>query len=145
MYMVLLDEWIWSLHAGVTLLALGNGAPDVFASLAAFTGAGAAGPDGAGEVGTGMIGAIVSAGMFVSGGVVGAVAIVAAPFTVEPGPFLRDIGFYLAGAVGVYLVVRSGEVHLWEALCLPAYYVVFVVTVVLLDRRQDAGAKAGDR
>lgn len=78
----------------MTLLALGNGAPDVFASLAAFTGA--TGPDGAGEVGTGMIGAIVSAGMFVSGGVVGAVAIVAAPFMVEPGPFLRDLGFYLA-------------------------------------------------
>ena len=137
---------VWNLApstAGVTLLALGNGAPDVFASLAAFTNA--VGPNGAGEVGTGMIGAIVSAGMFVSGGVVGAVAIVAAPFHVEPGPFLRDIGFYLAGAVGVYLVVRSGEVRLWEALCLPGYYLAFVATVVILDRRQDAEIKAAKR
>jgi hypothetical protein len=51
----------------------------VFASLAAFSGAD--GADGAGEVGTGMIGAIVSAGMFVSGGVVGAVALVAGAYT----------------------------------------------------------------
>jgi hypothetical protein len=40
-------------------------------------------------------------------------------------------------------VVRSGEVHLWEALCLPAYYVVFVVTVIFLDRRQAAEDKVG--
>ena len=78
----------------------------MFASLAAFTGA--TGPDGAGEVGTGMIGAIVSAGMFVSGGVVGAVALVAAPFAVEPAPYLRDLGFYLVGAVGVYMAGRRG-------------------------------------
>eukprot|EP00976_Prorocentrum_cordatum_P041132 835071-Prorocentrum_minimum.AAC.2 len=58
----------------VTFLALGNGAPDVFASLVAFV-------NGDGKIG---LGAIVSAGSFVSGFVVGSVAIAAAPFEVEP-------------------------------------------------------------
>lgn len=64
--------------AGVTFLALGNGAPDVFASLAAFVG-------GDGKIG---LGAIVSAGSFVSGFVVGSVAVAAAPFEVTSFEFL---------------------------------------------------------
>ncbi|XP_071932370.1 cation/calcium exchanger 5 isoform X2 [Coffea arabica] len=70
----------------VTLLALGNGAPDVFASVAAVRG---------GQARTGF-GAILSAGTFVSAFVVGFVAIYAAPFAVDPGPFaLGFVGFYL--------------------------------------------------
>ncbi|CAL6370873.1 unnamed protein product [Bathycoccus prasinos] len=118
--------------AGVTLLALGNGAPDVFASLAAFS----SGDGGSGEIGAGMIGAIVSAGMFVSGGVVGAVAVVAAPFEVPRGVFLRDAWFYFFGAVLVCYVVTSGEVYPRHAIGFILYYLAFVCLVIVSDVRE---------
>ena len=118
--------------AGVTLLALGNGAPDVFASLAAFS----SGDGGSGEIGAGMIGAIVSAGMFVSGGVVGAVAVVAAPFEVPRGAFLRDAWFYFFGAVLVCYVVTSGEVYPRHAIGFILYYLAFVCLVIVSDVRE---------
>ena len=118
--------------AGVTLLALGNGAPDVFASLAAFS----SGDGGSGEIGAGMIGAIVSAGMFVSGGVVGAVAVVAAPFEVPRGAFLRDAWFYFFGAVLVCYVVTSGEVYPRHAIGFIMYYLAFVCLVIVSDVRE---------
>eukprot|EP00897_Mesotaenium_endlicherianum_P009155 jgi/Mesen1/8268/ME000448S07416 len=111
--------------AGVTLLAFGNGAPDVFASLAAFVG-------GNPKVG---FGAIVSAGGFVTAFVVGCVAAVAAPFAVHRRPFLRDILFYLVAAVCVFLIYCSGVVYLWQSVGLILYYVVFVITTVVTDRR----------
>jgi solute carrier family 24 (sodium/potassium/calcium exchanger), member 6 len=118
--------------AGVTLLALGNGAPDVFASLAAFS----SGDGGSGEIGAGMIGAIVSAGTFVSGGVVGAVAVVAAPFEVPKVAFLRDAWFYFFGAVLVCYVVTSGEVYPMHAIGFILYYVSFVCLVIFSDIRE---------
>ncbi|KAJ6762776.1 MITOCHONDRIAL SODIUM/CALCIUM EXCHANGER PROTEIN [Salix purpurea] len=83
---------------GVTLLALGNGAPDVFASLAAVR---------SGQYRTGF-GAILSAGTFVSAFVVGFVAIYAAPFNVDPASFIRDVGFYLLGAGGIAAAGGAG-------------------------------------
>ncbi len=161
----LADRWnLAPATAGVTLLALGNGAPDVFASLAAFSkfsaNAGfinASSPPGGGdstggnitlnasETSSGMVGAIVSAGMFVSGAVVGAVALVASPFRVDPGPFNRDVGFYLVAVCGVFLVVMDGRVHPWEAVLLPAYYAVFVVFVVASDVSADPAGKTHSR
>ena len=161
----LADRWnLAPATAGVTLLALGNGAPDVFASLAAFSkfsandgfikgSSSAGGGDSTGgnitlnasETSSGMVGAIVSAGMFVSGAVVGAVALVASPFRVDPGPFNRDVGFYLVAVCGVFLVVMDGRVHPWEAVLLPAYYVVFVVYVVASDVSADPAGKTHSR
>lgn len=80
--------------AAVTLLALGNGSPDVFASVASVRG---------GHPRTGL-GAILSAGAFVSAFVVGAVAIIAAPFPLNPGPFVRDVFFYLIAASALFYV-----------------------------------------
>ncbi|KAL7612874.1 hypothetical protein Lser_V15G05695 [Lactuca serriola] len=65
-----------SLSGAVTLLALGNGAPDVFPSVASV---------GGGNPRTGFD-AILSVESFVSALVVGFVAIYAAPFAVSPAP-----------------------------------------------------------
>ncbi|KAK1410765.1 hypothetical protein QVD17_37304 [Tagetes erecta] len=117
----------------VTLLALGNGAPDVFASLAAV---------GGGNARTGF-GAILSAGAFVSALVVGFVAIYAAPFAVKPGLFVRDVLFYLTAVVVMFCVYVSGEVYLWQAVGFVVFYVFFVGFVFWMDFGGDRKLKRG--
>jgi len=107
----------------VTLLALGNGAPDVFASVAALRG---------GQFRTGF-GAILSAGTFVSALVVGFVAIYAAPFSVDPVPFVRDVLFYLIAALFLFYVYLSAEIFLWQAVGFVVFYVFFVGIVFWMD------------
>lgn len=107
----------------VTLLALGNGAPDVFASIAAVAG---------GNPRTG-VGAILSAGTFVSGFVVGFVAIYAAPFGVNPASFVRDVMFYLVAAFLLFYVYLSGELYFWQAVGFVGFYLFFVGFVFWMD------------
>lgn len=109
---------------GVTLLALGNGAPDVFASIAAVWG-------GNPRIG---LGAIVSAGLFVTAFVVGFVALAASPFPLNPIPFLRDVCFYLLAATLMFFLYMSGEVYVWQAAGLVALYIFFVVVVFGMDQ-----------
>uniref|UniRef100_A0A0E0F2K3 Sodium/calcium exchanger membrane region domain-containing protein n=1 Tax=Oryza meridionalis TaxID=40149 RepID=A0A0E0F2K3_9ORYZ len=118
--------------AAVTLLALGNGAPDAFASAAALGGAGGMRRAG--------LAAILSAGAFVSAFVVGAVALIAAPFAVPPASFARDVFFYLLAASGLFYIYLSAEIYLWQAIGLVLFYVFFVGLVVYMDL--DAEGKA---
>jgi sodium/potassium/calcium exchanger 6 len=60
-------------------------------------------------------GAIQFAGTFVSAFVVWLVAIYAAPFSVEPAPFVRDVLFYLTADLLMFCVYCSGEIYLWQA------------------------------
>ncbi|WCJ43188.1 Cation/calcium exchanger 5 [Euphorbia peplus] len=120
---------------GVTLLALGNGAPDVFASLAAVR---------SGEYRTGF-GAILSAGTFVSAFVVGFVAIYAAPFSVDPSSFVRDVGFYLVAALFLFYVYLSGEITFWQAVGFVGFYVFFVGIVFWTDLGIGGGGGGGGR
>lgn len=115
----------------VTLLALGNGAPDVFASVAAVRG---------GQARTGF-GAILSAGTFVSALVVGFVAIYAAPFAVDPAPFIRDVLFYLTAALFMFYVYLSAEIFLWQAVGFVGFYLFFVGIVFSMDLGYDSGKK----
>ncbi|KAL9253671.1 Cation/calcium exchanger 5-like protein [Drosera capensis] len=117
--------------AAVTLLALGNGAPDVFATSAAV---------GVGQMRTGF-GAILSAGAFVSGLTVGVVGICAGPYWVEPGGFVRDVGFYLVGVGMLFGVYLSGEIRVWQGVGFVGYYLVFVAIVFWMDfgNRKDSG------
>ena len=70
--------------AGITILAFGNGAPDIFSSLA---GVGSNRPEL-------VFGALFGAGMFVTTVVAGAICWLK-PFDLMKRPFLRDISFYL--------------------------------------------------
>lgn len=117
----------------VTLLALGNGAPDVFASVAAV---------GGGQARTGF-GAILSAGTFVSAFVVGFVAIYAAPFSVLPGQFVRDVLFYLTAALFLFYVYLSAEIYLWQAVGFVAFYLFFVGVVFWMDLGMGRGKGKG--
>lgn len=117
--------------AAVTLLALGNGAPDVFASVAAVR---------TGQYRTGF-GAILSAGTFVSAFVVGFVAIYAAPFSLNPAPFVRDVLFYLTAALFLFYVYLSAEIYLWQAVGFVGFYLFFVGLVFWMDLGLGAGGK----
>ncbi|XP_048467468.1 mitochondrial sodium/calcium exchanger protein isoform X2 [Rhincodon typus] len=107
--------------AGVTFLALGNGAPDVFSAIAAFSD-----PRTANLA----IGALFGAGIFVTTVVAGGVAL-ANPFIVASRPFLRDVIFYMAAVFWTFLVLYFGSIDLGQALGYLALYVVYVLMVII--------------
>ncbi|NXI79835.1 NCLX protein, partial [Rhipidura dahli] len=114
---------------GVTFLAFGNGAPDVFSAVVAFSD-----PRTAGLA----IGAIFGAGVFVTTVVAGGIALVK-PFTAASRPFLRDVIFYMAAVFLTFVVLYLGRIRLGEALGYLGLYVFYVLTVVLctwIHRRQ---------
>ncbi|NXX98160.1 NCLX protein, partial [Centropus bengalensis] len=117
-----------SLH-GVTFLAFGNGAPDVFSAVVAFSN-----PRTAGLA----IGAVFGAGVFVTTVVAGGIALVK-PFTAASRPFLRDVIFYMVAVFLTFMVLYLGRITLGEALGYLGLYIFYVFTVVLctwIHRRQ---------
>uniref|UniRef100_A0A8D0AXP1 Solute carrier family 8 member B1 n=1 Tax=Sander lucioperca TaxID=283035 RepID=A0A8D0AXP1_SANLU len=107
--------------AGVTFLALGNGAPDVFSAMAAFSH-----PHTAGLA----VGALFGAGIFVTTVVAGSVALVK-PFAVASRPFLRDVIFYMAAVFWTFVMLYRGTTTLGETLGYLGLYVVYVLTVII--------------
>lgn len=101
--------------AGITILALGNGAPDLFSSFAAVT---------QGQLPI-ALGALVGAGSFVTLVVVGAVAL-SANCTVRRFPFIRDVSGYLMGSSAVCAIVLSGGFQLWMPILFLVYYLIYV-------------------
>ncbi|XP_061117277.1 mitochondrial sodium/calcium exchanger protein isoform X4 [Conger conger] len=106
---------------GVTFLALGNGAPDVFSAMVAFSR-----PHTAGLA----IGALFGAGIFVTTVVAGFVALVK-PFKVASRPFLRDVIFYMAAVFWTFVILYKRQITLLEALGYIGLYVVYVLTVII--------------
>lgn len=107
--------------AGVTFLAFGNGAPDIFSALVAFSD-----PHTAGLA----FGALFGAGVLVTTVVAGGIAILR-PFTAASRPFLRDIVFYMAAVFLTFTALYCGRVTLAWALGSLGLYVFYVGTVVL--------------
>nr|QSQ68558.1 hypothetical protein PY_002592 [Puya raimondii] len=119
--------------AAVTLLSLGNGAPDAFASAAALRG---------GLPRTGLA-AILSAGTFVSAFVVGAVTLLAAPFPLDPAPFVRDVFFYLVASSALFYIYLSAEIFLWQAVGFILFYLFFVGFVFYMDLAAECNDRRG--
>ncbi|CAH2295069.1 mitochondrial sodium calcium exchanger [Pelobates cultripes] len=110
----------FGLH-GVTFLAFGNGAPDVFSAVAAFSDSRTAGL---------AIGALFGAGVFVTTVVAGGIAFVK-PFTAASRPFLRDIVFYMSAIFLTFFVLYQGSISLAEVLVYLLMYMAYVLVVVL--------------
>jgi len=106
--------------AGVTFLALGNGAPDLFSSFSAIS-------QEAPEL---SLGAILGAGIFVNTVVVGSIAILTS-FKLTRRPFLRDIIFYMLAVSSVCIMVSDKVIHGWEAGLLVIWYIIYVTTVII--------------
>lgn len=107
--------------AGVTFLAFGNGAPDIFSALVAFSD-----PHTASLA----FGALFGAGVLVTTVVAGGIAILR-PFTAASRPFLRDIIFYMVAVFLIFTALYLGRVTLAWALGYLGLYVFYVFTVVL--------------
>ncbi|XP_040842880.1 mitochondrial sodium/calcium exchanger protein isoform X1 [Ochotona curzoniae] len=107
--------------AGVTFLAFGNGAPDIFSALVAFSDSRTAGL---------AIGALFGAGVLVTTVVAGGIAILH-PFTAASRPFLRDVSFYMTAVFLTFTALYFGRITLAWALGYLGLYVFYVVTVIL--------------
>ena len=109
--------------AGVTLLAFGNGAPDIFSSLASVTGTTTPKPGLA-------IGALLGSGVFLTT-VVNAIITLIGPFDVMRRPLIRDLLFYIVAVAATLFIILKGEISLAETASFLALYAIYVVVVVL--------------
>ncbi|KAJ4843699.1 hypothetical protein Tsubulata_003783 [Turnera subulata] len=111
--------------AGVTLLSLGNGAPDVFASIVSFT------RSGKGGVG---LNSILGGAFFVSSVVVGVISILISSkeMAVDKSSFLRDGCFFLLSLCSLLLIILAGKITLWGSIAFLSIYLLYVSVVCIM-------------
>lgn len=112
--------------AGVTLLSLGNGAPDVFAAIVSFNSGRAA----AAAVG---LSSVLGGAFFVSSVVVGVISICCSsrrpPVAVDRAGFIRDLCFFLLVLLSLVLILSFGKVHILGSLIFVSLYILYVIIV----------------
>lgn len=106
--------------AGVTFLAFGNGSPDVFSTFAAMKT----------HSGSLAVGELIGAAGFITAVVAGSMALVR-PFKVARKSFIRDVGFFIVAAGFSMVFLADGHLHMWECAVMVAFYIFYVITVVV--------------
>jgi Ca2+/Na+ antiporter len=106
--------------AGVTLLALGNGAPDLSSIIVSVLG---------GSTAFG-IGAPIGGGLFVCSIVLGIVCFVS-DVKVTRRPFLRDSIMYFVSVVFVFILFLKNGIAIYESIICILLYVLYVFIVVM--------------
>ncbi|KAK7380793.1 hypothetical protein VNO78_33312 [Psophocarpus tetragonolobus] len=123
--------------AGVTLLSLGNGAPDVFSSLVSFQGSG-----------TRNIGfnTVLGGVFFVSCVVVGSVSIAIRQKGVQvaKSAFVTDVYFLLFVLLTLLGILIYGKINVLGAVGFTLMYVVYVILVYLSSNSQKENSGGGD-
>ncbi|KAL6530651.1 hypothetical protein OROMI_028540 [Orobanche minor] len=111
--------------AGTTLLPLGNGANDVFASIISFTRSGDA------DVG---LNGVLGGAFFVSCFVVGIVSISTSSrgIRVDRPSFVRDVLFFMFVLCCLLMIIIFGRISFWFALCFVCLYVVYIGVVSVM-------------
>lgn len=116
--------------AGVTFLALGNGAADIFSLIVLMTK-----EDNDGSFAETAMGGIMGGGLFVTSVVVGLICF-NYELKVKPAPFLRDVLFYVAAVTWLLVMIIDGKIVTGEAIGFIGLYVLYV-SFVLLSLRWD--------
>ncbi|XP_078484084.1 mitochondrial sodium/calcium exchanger protein [Ciona intestinalis] len=111
--------------AGLTIVAFGNGSPDIFSAIAAFTNSN---PTAAGVA----VGALLGAATFVTTVVAGLVA-TTQTFTLAQRPFMRDMTFFIAAAFWAFYLIYTNEINIYSSVGFLGLY-VFYVTIVIVGR-----------
>lgn len=108
--------------AGITLLSLGNGAADVFASIVSFT------RSNDGDVG---LNSVLGGAFFVSSTVVGIISILISPqqISIDKHSFIRDVLFFLFSLFCLLLIIMIGKINLFCAICFVSIYFLYVFVV----------------
>ncbi|XP_075541845.1 mitochondrial sodium/calcium exchanger protein-like [Dermacentor variabilis] len=106
--------------AGVTLLAFGNGSPDIFAALAGVR-------QGSYEL---VIGGLIGGGIFVTTVVAGSVFL-SKPFKLAARPFTRDCVFYFSAAAWAFYLFYTGEITMMHAIGFICLYCVYITVVIV--------------
>lgn len=114
--------------AGLTLLALGNQAPDV---IVAFV----AGDDENEGVET-SLGSLLGGGIIVVGLVLSTVVIFGKEVQVSKGNYLRDLGVYLIALTYVLIIGVFHKLYIWEASLFFGFYIIYVVICFIMDRKK---------
>ncbi|CAN8255966.1 unnamed protein product [Cochlearia groenlandica] len=105
--------------AGVTLLSLGNGAPDLFSSVVSFT------RSNDGDFG---LNSVLGGAFFVSSFVVGTICLLigSKDVSIDKFSFIRDMAFLLVALCCLGLIIFVGRVTIWVSLCYLSIYVIYV-------------------
>ncbi|OAY73231.1 Cation/calcium exchanger 1 [Ananas comosus] len=109
--------------AGVTLLSLGNGAPDVFSSVVSFAGGGAGGDLG--------LSSVLGGALFVATVVVGAISLAVGPrgIAVDRRGFARDAAFLALVLGSLLAVLLSGRIGIRGSVAFLSLYIAYVLIV----------------
>ncbi|KAG8190982.1 hypothetical protein JTE90_010841 [Oedothorax gibbosus] len=105
--------------AGVTLLAFGNGSPDIFSAIAGIK-------QNKTEM---VIGGLIGGGIFVTTVVAGSIFLTQ-NFGMMKRPFLRDVFFYLLAAGSAFYLFYSRRIYIYHAVGFVLLYLVYIIVVV---------------
>ncbi|KAK7380792.1 hypothetical protein VNO78_33311 [Psophocarpus tetragonolobus] len=108
--------------AGVTLLSLGNGAPDFFASVVSFT------RSNDGAVG---LNSILGGAFFVSSAVLGVISFLvsAKEIAIDKASFIRDVIFFLLSLFILLVIISIGKLSLLGSIFYVSIYFLYVCAV----------------
>ena len=113
--------------AGLTLLALGNQAPDVAVAIVA-----------GGDKNEGFstaLGSLLGGGGLVVGLVCSSVIVLGNGVKVYKGNYVRDIGVYL---IAIFIIISFGfflqKIKFWMAIVIFSIYILYVIICVLMDK-----------
>lgn len=120
--------------AGVTLLALGNGAPDIFSTWSSVR---------SGNLDL-AIGELIGAACFISTVISGSMALIK-PFAVCGSTLVRDTLFLVVAMAGILALLLTRQVRLWEGVLMIAMYVLYVVVVVAPAAWRQRKSKAANK
>ena len=114
--------------AGLTLLALGNQAPDIAVAIVAG--------EGSNEGFSTALGSLLGGGGLVVGLVCSSVIILGKGVKVYRGNYVRDIGIYI---IALFVIVSFGiftkKIYFWMSWVIFFMYIIYVVVCIIMDQK----------